>query len=132
MREIAVVLCRKFDLHIECRYLYTSRAALRTPTYHLIGDEAYDLLLGYSYQVTPRSMLQRALIPQDTQKQILDEIGIRGIVGMNCLRGWKRLNWLINCVATSDIEARLSGYRVKHTRLPLHIFGRKDCSMMLR
>lgn len=76
MREVALVLCEKFNLDIECRYLYTSRAALRMPTYHLIGEEAYDLLLGYSYQVTPSSMLQRALLPDKIKTQILHEIGV--------------------------------------------------------
>ena len=76
MREVALVLCEKFNLDIECRYLYTSRAALRMPTYHLIGEEAYDLLLGYSYQVTPNSMLQRALLSDKVKARILREVGI--------------------------------------------------------
>ena len=76
MREVALVLCEKFNLDIECRYLYTSRAALRMPTYHLIGEEAYDLLLGYSYQVTPNSMLQRALLSDTVKAKILCEVGI--------------------------------------------------------
>lgn len=76
MREVALVLCEKFNLDIECRYLYTSRAALRMPTYHLIGEEAYDLLLGYSYQVTPNSMLQRALLSDTVKAKILREVGI--------------------------------------------------------
>lgn len=76
MQQIAVCLCEIFNLSIQCRYLYTSRAALRMPTYHLIGDEAYELLLGYSYQVTPDSMLQRALLSETTRTNILVELGV--------------------------------------------------------
>ena len=36
MQQIAVCLCEIFNLSIQCRYLYTSRAALRMPTYCLL------------------------------------------------------------------------------------------------
>lgn len=76
LKEIAEILCAKFSLRIKCRYLYVSRAALRMPTYHFIGeDEAYKLLLGYSYQVTPVSMLKRALLPENVIDRILNQIG---------------------------------------------------------
>lgn len=75
LKEIAETLCKMFSLRIKCCYLYVSRAALRMPTYHFIGEgEAYKLLLGYSYRVTPVSMLKRALLPESVIDRILDEI----------------------------------------------------------
>ena len=74
LKNIAEELCTTFSLRISCHYLYVSRAALRMPTYHFIGEEAYKLLLGYSYQVTPVSMLQRALLPEEVINKILHEI----------------------------------------------------------
>lgn len=74
LKNIAEELCTRFSLRIACHYLYVSRAALRMPTYHFIGEEAYKLLLGYSYQVTPVSMLQRALLPEEVINKILYEV----------------------------------------------------------
>lgn len=75
LKEIAEELCEMFSLQVTCCYLYVSRASLRMPTYHFIEEEeAYKLLLGYSYQVTPVSMLKRALLPEDVINNILHEI----------------------------------------------------------
>lgn len=76
MKEIAELLCEAFSIPISCRYLYVSRAALRMPTYHFIDEnEAYSLLLGYSYQVSAASMMKRALLPESLIGRILDEVG---------------------------------------------------------
>lgn len=76
MKKIAELLCEEFCIPISCRYLYVSRAALRMPTYHFIDEnEAYSLLLGYSYQVSAASMMKRALLPENLIDRILDEVG---------------------------------------------------------
>lgn len=65
LREIALQFCKKFDLPIDCRYLYSSRASLRMPTYHFIGDEADEsqlqALKGYSI---PARVFWEAVIPK--------------------------------------------------------------------
>ena len=77
LREIAVSFCERFHLGIACKYLYCSRASLRMPTYHLIGDEAYELLLAGGYQVTLRSLLQRVELEHGQRLQIYKECGIK-------------------------------------------------------
>ena len=52
LRKIAQQICEKKKMRIECRYLYCSRASLRMPAYHLIGEEAYRLLFQGGYHVT--------------------------------------------------------------------------------
>ncbi len=74
--KIACELCKSQFSGIEPKYVYCSRLSLRTPTYHLIGDEAFRLLTLNGYLVTPRSVLKRALLNESTQSKILLELGI--------------------------------------------------------
>lgn len=77
MQRIAQQLCQQFGLRITCRYLYTSRMALRTPSYHLLSEEEMsEQLLCYSYQVTPDSLLRRVIEDAETRGEILNEIGV--------------------------------------------------------
>lgn len=76
LREIAGQFCRKYSLPIECRYLYCSRTALRMPCYHLIGEEAYDLLLLGGYRVSLRSILDRAGLGDSERQDVYQECGL--------------------------------------------------------
>lgn len=76
LREIALRFCEKFQLPIDCRYLYVSRASLRMPTYHFIGDEAWELLTYNGYYVTPRSLLQRAELNQEQRGAVYEDCGM--------------------------------------------------------
>lgn len=76
LREIAEQFCRKYHLPIECRYLYCSRTALRMPCYHLIGEEAYDLLLLGGYQVSLHSLLDRAELGDGERQAVYRECGL--------------------------------------------------------
>lgn len=76
LQNIASDFCVKYSLNIECRYLYCSRASLRIPTYHLIGNEAYDLLFLYGYQVTPYSLLSRIDLSDAERSAVYEEIGL--------------------------------------------------------
>jgi len=68
--EIAKLFCKKFNLLIECRYLYCSRASLRMPTYHFIGDEADNLLMAGGYRVTPTSLLKRVQLDHNERAKV--------------------------------------------------------------
>ena len=55
--KIAILLCQKINLDIECRYLYCSRYSLRLPTYHFIDkDEALNLIFANSNKTTLKNV----------------------------------------------------------------------------
>ncbi len=74
--QIAKIICERKYPETECRYLYCSRASLRMPTYHIIGDEMYDLLLLGGYYLTPKTVLQRGGISEEQLYEILEELSI--------------------------------------------------------
>jgi len=76
LQKMAIEVCRKYGFDIECRYLYCSRTALRMPSYHLIGDEAYDLLLLGGYYVTGKSLLERAELNTEQRQAVWQDCGI--------------------------------------------------------
>ncbi len=65
------------NIDIECKYFYCSRQSLRMPTYHIIGDEAYHLLLLGGYRLTPRSVLERASLSENELKRLYSELDIK-------------------------------------------------------
>ncbi len=80
LREIALQFCAQFGLKIECRYLYCSRVALRTPSYYLLEQSEMDeLLLQGGYQVTIRSILQRIELDEQQMEQVCAECGLGDI-----------------------------------------------------
>lgn len=48
---------------------------LAEPSYHLIGDEAYELLFLYGFHITVKTFFDRAGISEEQQKTILLEMG---------------------------------------------------------
>lgn len=76
LKQIAEKICEKKGYHIQCKYLYCSRMALRMPTYHFIGDEAYDLLLQGGYHITPFTLMRRLALEQEERQQVYKEIGV--------------------------------------------------------
>lgn len=76
LKEIAERFCRVYHLPIQCRYLYCSRRSLRIPSYHLIGDEAYQLLLLGGYQVSIRSLLQRIGLTPEERAHVCADCGL--------------------------------------------------------
>ena len=76
LKRIADLFCERFQLNISTEYLYCSRASFRMPTYHLIGEEAFDLLLQRGYRVTPKSVLQRAELSGSERRAIYEDCGI--------------------------------------------------------
>lgn len=73
--KIAEELCNFYRLPIVCRYLYCSRAALRMPSYHLIGDEAYDLLFQKGYRTTLQDIWNRGELTEAEQALAAQDLG---------------------------------------------------------
>ena len=68
--RMAQLFTEKYSLSVTCRYFYCSRASLRMPSYWLIGDEAYDLLLCSSYRLTLNTLLQRAECSEEEKNAV--------------------------------------------------------------
>lgn len=75
--EMAKVFCKQFTLPIECKYLYCSRASLRMPSYHLIGDEAYQLLTLGGYYTSLKTLLKRADLNKQERDSVYAELGLQ-------------------------------------------------------
>jgi len=76
LHKIAKKICENMNIDIQCEYLYCSRQSLRTPTYNLIGDEAFELLSLGGYYVTPLSILDRPQLSLKAKSKIIQELGI--------------------------------------------------------
>ena len=79
LQKIAKQICKAKNININCRYLYCSRHSLRLPTYNLIGDEKFNLLLTKSYCLTLKSILKRVDIKDNKIKTIANEIEVNDI-----------------------------------------------------
>lgn len=75
--EIAKKIISHYGWDIKCRYLFCSRQALRVPSYHIIGEEAFDLLTLGGYYLTPKSVLSRAMLNSSQISEILNELDIK-------------------------------------------------------
>ena len=60
MYVVADMMCRHFNIDIDCRYLCISRYSVRIPEYHLIGEQCIDRICIGGIDVTFRKMLMRA------------------------------------------------------------------------
>ena len=65
LKRIAETLCEQFQLDFSLEYLYCSRASLRMPCYHFIGEEAYDQLLNYGAHPSLKSILLRLVLTDE-------------------------------------------------------------------
>lgn len=75
LQKMAIQICEKEHIPICCNYLYCSRTSLRIPTYSLIGEEAVDLLLQGGYQVSRKSLLERAELNGEQRCAIWKDCG---------------------------------------------------------
>lgn len=75
LQKMAIQLCRREHISIHCKYLYCSRTSLRMPTYSLIGEESFDLLLSNGYQVSKKSLLERAELNQEQRYAVWADCG---------------------------------------------------------
>lgn len=75
--KIAKILCLKYKISIECKYLYVSRLTLRSPLYYINKNEAIKYLCEKSYKVTPNIILKRAGISEEKERIILNQINYK-------------------------------------------------------
>lgn len=69
MYRLACKYCEKYNLPVECKYLYCSRYSLRVPLYHKNMDEALDHVCRGGIEVTLRKVLTRAgFLAEDIKK----------------------------------------------------------------
>ncbi|NFG28054.1 hypothetical protein FC777_13155 [Clostridium botulinum] len=74
MHKIAVILCEKYNINIECRYLYCSRLVLRAPLYLINRGEAIEKICEEGAKISIEIVLKRAGISNDIQNNILNEL----------------------------------------------------------
>lgn len=71
----AKMICSKFNIDIECRYLCVSRYAMRVPEYHLIGEKCIDRICVGGIDVTFRKILMRAGLSVEEISRAAEECG---------------------------------------------------------
>jgi len=74
--KIAQIICKKCCVDIECRYLYCSRYSLRLPSYHLIGEEAYDLIFANSNEINLNILFERIGLTKNEIEDIKKSVHI--------------------------------------------------------
>lgn len=72
--QIAKMIVEQAGYSISCKYLYCSRRSLRIPSYHLIGEETYELLSLGGYCVTANSLFDRGAISEEDRQRIAKEL----------------------------------------------------------
>ena len=76
MLGIAREIARVCPVSLELRYLYCSRASLRMPSYHRIGEEeTMELLLHRGTNLTMRHILDRASLDDAQRTALYDSLG---------------------------------------------------------
>ncbi len=73
---MARVYCEKWNLDIECRYLYCSRMSLRIPEYHLCPDAVFQHIFPRNLPLTYENVLRRSCLDDSECKEVLNSLGI--------------------------------------------------------
>lgn len=75
MKEIAEIFIDKYHLNVTCRYLYVSRYSLRKALYCIDAEDTLNYLCRDAINVTPLIIMKRTGLPENTQSQILTDLG---------------------------------------------------------
>lgn len=62
--------CHRWQIDIDCRYLYCSRISLRIPSYFLSFEEACESIFSGGYRISPSVYLKRAGFTLEERKRI--------------------------------------------------------------
>lgn len=107
LMQIAQHLCAAEQREIDCRYLYCSRRALRLPSYHLLGDEAYDLLFSASRHFSLNEVFQRANLTKEQRESVLAELGVSEEAAMQPLTPASSDAWKQHLQSSSAFRSAL-------------------------
>ncbi len=75
MYLLAKIMADKYNLQIDCRYLYVSRFAIRVPEYHLSGVKCLDYICTGGIDVTFDKIMKRAGLTDDEALEVAKECG---------------------------------------------------------
>lgn len=73
MYHTADLYVKKFDIPIECRYLYCSRYSIRIPNYHLDKKKALDYITLGGLDVTAKKLYKRAGFDREQRRRMYEE-----------------------------------------------------------
>ncbi|OOM16518.1 hypothetical protein [Clostridium saccharobutylicum] len=77
MYKIAKVICEKYNIEIECKYIYVSRLVLRAPLYLIDEKEAMERFCECGAQISAKVVLERAGIKNEVQNKILNDLNMK-------------------------------------------------------
>lgn len=77
LHQIAEVLCRYYQLPIECRYLYASRIAWRLPQYHLMKEQCMEKICLNGTHLTLNKILERGALSEAEKQKIQKQLGLK-------------------------------------------------------
>jgi len=72
--QIAEILCKRYRIAVECRYLYASRLAWRLPQYHLMGKQCMDKICLNGTCITLNKILDRGFLLKEEKEEIRMEL----------------------------------------------------------
>lgn len=76
LHQYALRICEAYQIPIECRYLYSSRISWRIPSFHLIGEEAFQMIFTGGYYITPEVILKRICLSKKEREWVYGLIGL--------------------------------------------------------
>lgn len=80
MYQAACIFCEKWNLAIECRYLYCSRYALRSAEYCLLREDSVSYICLGGIDVTFEKMMHRAGLCTDEVQKVAEAICFKNAV----------------------------------------------------
>ena len=67
--------CERWQIELDCRYLYCSRISLRIPSYFLSFEEACESIFSGGYRISPYLFLKRIQFTKEERKRVYDAVG---------------------------------------------------------
>ena len=107
MFRIAKILVKKYQLPIECRYLYASRIAWRLPQYYLIKEKSMETICLNGIKITLDKILERGTLTKKEKDQIRIQLQLSP----------QEMNRVLSRTEITDYKKRL----LNHTNLLQYI-----------
>lgn len=103
LMEICEILKEKYNLNINCKYLYVSRYSLRKALFSIDSDESIRYICRNSISMTPALIMQRSGLNMAEQQQILLELGYKSKIEQDTVLAQKELEVLYFKLKKSDL-----------------------------